>query len=72
LVERSRQHGRQHVIGPMRVLVAIVLVWLSLRTLLLLNQVSKHTPEAQLGREFRGELRARGLLPDEERPQGDR
>lgn len=35
--------------------------WLGLRTLLLLTQVSRHSPEARLGRAFQQELRDRGL-----------
>lgn len=37
-------------------------IWLSARTVLLLAQVGRHTPEAQLGREFQRELRERGLI----------
>lgn len=38
------------------------LIWLSVRTLLLMAQVGRHTPEARLGREFQQELRERGLI----------
>ncbi len=43
-------------------LVLVALVWLGLRTALLLAQAARHSPEAQLGRAFQRELRARGLL----------
>ena len=36
--------------------------WLSLRTLLLLAQVNRHSPEFRLGRAFQQELRRRGLI----------
>ena len=36
--------------------------WLSIRTLLLLAQVKRHSPEARLGRTFLQELRNRGLI----------
>lgn len=36
--------------------------WLSLRTLLLLAQVNRHSPEARLGRTFVQELRNRELI----------
>jgi len=72
LVNGAGQHGPELSITSMSVLIVMALVWISLRSLLLLNQIAKHTPEAQLGREFQGELRARGLRPGEERPQGDR
>lgn len=45
----------------MTLLLLAGLGWLGLRTLLLLAQVSRHTPEARLGRAFQQELRARGL-----------
>jgi hypothetical protein len=50
----------------MTLVFLLTLLWLSGRTLLLLAQVGRHTPEAQLGREFQQELRQRGLV--EERP----
>jgi hypothetical protein len=45
----------------MSVLVLMALSWLGLRTLLLLAQVSRHSPEAQLARAFEQELAERGL-----------
>lgn len=49
----------------MTLVFLLAFLWLSGRTLLLLAQVGRHTPEAQLGREFRQELRERGLIaPD--------
>ena len=50
----------------MTLLFLLVFLWLSGRTLLLLTQIGRHTPEARLGREFQQELRQRGLV--EERP----
>ncbi len=41
--------------------------WLSMRTLLLLTQVNRHSPESRLGRAFQQELRNRGLIA----PPGD-
>jgi len=46
----------------MTLLVLLAFGWLSLRTLLMLAQIVRHTPEAQLGRDFQLELRQRGLL----------
>lgn len=45
----------------MALLFIAAFVWLSMRTLLLLVQVTRHTPEARLGRAFQQELRNRGL-----------
>jgi len=45
-------------------LFGVALVWLSLRTLLLLAQVNRFAPESQLSRAFRQELVHRGLIPD--------
>jgi hypothetical protein len=45
----------------MTVLILIALGWLGLRTLLLLAQVARHSPEAQLARSFEQELDQRGL-----------
>jgi hypothetical protein len=42
-------------------LLLVGLAWLGLRTLLLLGQLSRHRPEARLGRAFQQELRDRGL-----------
>ncbi len=50
----------------MTLVFLLTLLRLSGRTLLLLAQVGRHTPEAKLGREFQQELRQRGLV--EERP----
>jgi hypothetical protein len=43
----------------MTLLLLVGLGWLGLRTLLLLSQVSRHSPEARLGRAFQQELRDR-------------
>jgi hypothetical protein len=40
----------------MTLLLLVGLGWLGLRTLLLLSQVSRHSPEARLGRAFQQEL----------------
>jgi hypothetical protein len=45
----------------MTLLLLVGLGWLSLRTVLLLSQVSRHSAEAQLGRAFEQELKDRGL-----------
>ena len=45
----------------MTLLLLVGLGWLSLRTVLLLSQVSLHSSEARLGRAFQQELRDRGL-----------
>lgn len=46
----------------MTLLVLLAFGWLSLRTLFMLAQIARHTPEAQLGRDFQLELKQRGLL----------
>ena len=46
----------------MTLLVLLAFSWLSLRTVLMLSQIARHTPEAQLGRDFQVELQQRGLL----------
>ncbi|MBD2422115.1 hypothetical protein [Cyanobium sp. FACHB-13342] len=46
----------------MTLLLLVGVGWLSLRTVLLLTQVSRHSREAQLGRAFQQELRDRGLI----------
>jgi hypothetical protein len=38
--------------------------WLSMRTLMLLAQVNRHSPESRLGRAFQQELRNRGLAAE--------
>lgn len=56
---------------PMALLILVALAWLSLRILLLLAQVDRHSPEARLGRAFQQELRERGQtvrLPAAEQP----
>ena len=45
----------------MALLFVAAFAWLSMRTLLLLAQVSRHSPEARLSRAFQQELRNRGL-----------
>ncbi len=45
----------------MTMLILIALGWLGMRTLLLLAQVARHTPEARLARSFEQELAQRGL-----------
>ena len=45
----------------MTLLLLVGLGWLGLRSLLLLSQVSRHSPEARLGRAFQQELSDRGL-----------
>ena len=45
-------------------LFGVALIWLSLRTLLLLAQVNRFAPESRLSRAFRQELMHRGLIPD--------
>jgi hypothetical protein len=47
----------------MTLVFLLAFLWLSARTLMLLAQVGRHTPEARLGREFERELRERGLIP---------
>jgi hypothetical protein len=46
----------------MTMLFLVAFAWLSMRTLLLLFQVHRHSPEARLGRAFQQELRSRGLI----------
>ena len=46
----------------MTLVFLVAFVWISARTLLLLSQVSQHTPEARLGRSFVQECRNRGLI----------
>ena len=45
----------------MTLLFIVAFGWLSMRTLLLLAQVNRHSPESRLGRAFQQELRNRGL-----------
>jgi hypothetical protein len=45
----------------MTLLFIVAFGWLSMRTLLLLVQVNRHSPESRLGRAFQQELRSRGL-----------
>lgn len=52
----------------MTLLVLLAFGWLSLRTLLMLTQIARHTPEAQLGRDFQLELQQRGLLQQPPEP----
>lgn len=40
----------------------LAFAWLGMRTVLLLAQVNRHSPEASLGRAFQHELRNRGLI----------
>jgi hypothetical protein len=51
----------------MTLLFIVAFGWLSMRTLLLLAQVNRHSPESRLGRAFQQELRNRGLIaqPDD-------
>jgi hypothetical protein len=46
----------------MTLVFLVPLAWLSIRTLLLLAQVNRHSPEARLGRAFQQELLNRGLI----------
>jgi len=48
----------------MVVLIVLAFSWLILRTLLLTVQLSRHSPEAILGRAFQHELLNRGLILD--------
>lgn len=57
----SSQYQRMILATTMTMVFLLAFLWLSGRTLLLLAQVGRHTPEAQLGREFQQELRERGL-----------
>ena len=45
----------------MTVLILMALGWLGLRSALLMAQVARHSPEAQLARSFEHELAERGL-----------
>jgi hypothetical protein len=45
----------------MTLLILVALSWLGLRTVLLLAQVARHSPEARLARSFEQELVERGL-----------
>lgn len=56
----------------MTVLILLAFCWLGLRTLMLLAQVARHTPEAQLARSFEREVRERGLAGEGSLPEGDR
>ncbi|MEY4359775.1 MAG: hypothetical protein RLZZ631_1261 [Cyanobacteriota bacterium] len=47
----------------MTLLLLLGFFWVSMRTVMLLAQVNRHTPEARLGRSFQQELRSRGLIP---------
>jgi len=55
----------------MTVLLLIALGWYALRTLLLLAQVARHSPEAQLARSFERELAQRGLQAERESGAGE-
>lgn len=55
----------------MALLFLLAFGWLSMRTLVLLAQLSQHTPEAQLGRAFRRELHSRGLIAPPLHPGGE-
>ncbi len=46
----------------MTLLFIVAFGWLGMRTLLLLAQVNRHSPESRLGRAFQQELRNRGLI----------
>ncbi len=48
----------------MTVLILLALSWLGLRSLMVLAQVARHSPEARLARSFDQELRQRGLHRD--------
>lgn len=58
----SSQHQTTIWATEMTLVFIGAFIWLSARTVLLLAQVGRHTPEAQLGREFQRELRERGLI----------
>jgi hypothetical protein len=49
--------------GAMTLLILVALSWLGMRTLLLLAQVARHTPEARSARSFEPELTQRALRP---------
>lgn len=55
----------------MALLFLVAIGWLGMRTLLLLTQLDRHRPEAQLGRAFQRELRSRGLVAPALDPGGD-
>jgi hypothetical protein len=55
----------------MTVLILMALGWLGLRTVLVLAQVARHSPEAQLARSFEQELAERGLRPPSAPGSGD-
>ena len=46
----------------MTLLFIVAFGWLSMRTLLLLAQLNRHSPESRLGRAFQQELQNRGLI----------
>jgi hypothetical protein len=48
----------------MTLLFIVAFGWLSMRTLMLLAQVNRHSPESRLGRAFQQELRNRGLAAE--------
>jgi hypothetical protein len=48
----------------MTLLFIVAFGWLSMRTVLLLSQVNRHSPESRLGRAFQQELRNRGLTAE--------
>ena len=48
----------------MTVLILLALGWFGLRSLMLLAQVARHSPEARLARSFEQELWQRGLRRD--------
>ena len=48
----------------MTLLFIVAFGWLSMRTLFLLAQVNRHSPESRLGRAFQQELRNRGLTAE--------
>jgi hypothetical protein len=54
----------------MTLLLLIALGWLGLRTLLLLTQVARHSPEARLARSFEQEVAQRGLHPGDRQQRG--
>ncbi len=48
----------------MTLLFIVAFGWLSVRTLFLLAQVNRHSPESRLGRAFQQQLRNRGLTAE--------
>lgn len=46
----------------MTFLFLVAFGWLTIRTLLMLAQVNRHSPESRLSRAFQQELQNRGLL----------